>query len=219
MARERGGPGRWGPSPGFSVRYRGYDRRDVEDFVSETGSWIRRLQDRVDELEEWLQRSEEDAVRARFRAAKAEHSRNEAENRADKAESVQRDLARTLDLAKRARRQLVRDAQQRGDTIYQSAVKRARAEVAAEYRRIFEEADKLDTLRLAIAAERMALDEVRSDIRSRIGAAAAELNRIADSDYFLGTSKAQQSTSDPSPEMVQALRDMVNSQPRPPDEH
>jgi hypothetical protein len=92
-------------------------------------------------------------------------------------------------------------------------VRKARAEVVVEYRRMFEEANKLDSLRLAVAAERVALDEVRSDIRARISAAAAELNRIADSDYFLGTSKAGlNEPGEPSPEMITALRDMVRSQ-------
>jgi colicin import membrane protein len=209
-----GGGARWPRSPGFPIRYRGYDRDEVEDFVDEAMRAIRRLQERIDELEEWLQRSEEDAVRNRFRAVKAEHRRAEAEERAERAEAVQGKLRETLELAQRTRRQVVADAEERADSMYSSAVTKARAEVAAEYRRIFEEADKLDALRLAVAAERMALDEVRSDIRSRIGAAAAELNRIADSQYLLGTSRQAKEPGDPSPEMVQALREMVNAQRR-----
>jgi hypothetical protein len=204
--------GRWTGPPSFSSRYRGYDRHEVEDFVADAGRWINRLQERVDELEEWLARSEEDAVHSRFRAARADHQVNEAEMRAERAEAVQDELRETLELAERTRRQLVREAEERAESMHNAAVKRARAEVAVEYRRIFEEADKLDALRLAVAAERMALDEVRSDIRSRIGAAAAELNRIADSEYFLGTSRAQQEPGDPAPEMVRSLREMINAQ-------
>ncbi|MDZ7733561.1 MAG: hypothetical protein U5R31_11130 [Acidimicrobiia bacterium] len=115
-------------------------------------------------------------------------------------------------MAERASRQVLADAEERADGLFQSAVRRARVEVASEYRRVFEEADKLDSLRLAVAAERLALDEVRADIRARISAAAAELNRIADSDYFLGTSKASSTPGEPSPDMMRSLREMVRAQ-------
>lgn len=200
--------------PRFATAFRGYDRAEVDFYVAETQAHVNRLLKRVDELEEWLTTAEEEAVHARFRVARAEHQRGLAEQRAVSAESTRRELERTLEVAERAKRQLLADAEERADSLFDSAVRKARAEVVVEYRRMFEEANKLDSLRLAVAAERMALDEVRSDIRSRISAAAAELNRIADSEYFLGDSKAGTSPEpgEPSPEMIHALREMVNAQ-------
>lgn len=202
------------PRPGrFGSRFRGYDRADVDFHVAETEARVQRLVKRVNEVEEWLTVAEEEAVHARFRIARADRQRALAEQRAVSAETTRRDLERTLHLAERTKRQVLVDAEQRADSMFDSAVRKARAEVVVEYRRMFEEANKLDSLRLAVAAERVALDEVRSDIRARISAAAAELNRIADSDYFLGTSKAgTHEPGEPSPEMIQALRDMVSAQ-------
>jgi cell division septum initiation protein DivIVA len=197
----------------FTTRFRGYDPGDVDYYVSATQAHVRRLQKRVDELEEWLTSAEEEAVHARFRVARADHQRALAEQRAVSAEANKRELEQTLRIAERTKRQVLVDAEERADSLFESAVRKARAEVVVEYRRMFEEANELDSLRLAVAAERVALDEVRSDIRARISAAAAELNRIADSDYFLGTSKAGNTEpGEPSPDMIRALRDMVNAQ-------
>lgn len=200
-------------APQFGTTLRGYAKDEVDYYVAETQAHVSRLLKRIEELEDWLATAEEEAVHARFRVARAEHQRDLAEQRAVSAESTKRELERTLETAQRAKRQLLADAEERADSLLESAVRKARAEVVVEYRRMFEEANKLDSLRLAVAAERMALDEVRSDIRARISAAAAELNRIADSEYFLGTSKAGATTpGEPSPEMIRALREMVNAQ-------
>lgn len=202
-------------SPRFGSRVRGYDRNEVDRHVAESDGRLRRLVNRVNDLEEWLTSAEEEAVNARFRIARAERERGLAEQRAVEAEATRRQAEQTVHLAERTKRQVLVDAEERADSMFDSAVRKARAEVVVEYRRMFEEANKLDSLRLAVAAERVALDEVRSDIRARISAAAAELNRIADSDYFLGTSKAGTAEpGEPSPEMIGALRDMVRAQQR-----
>jgi cell division septum initiation protein DivIVA len=199
------------------VRLRGYDRTAVDHYVDSEEERVAKLQHRVAELEEFLADAEEEAVRARFSVARADHQRALAEQRAVSAEAHKRQAEQTLAMAERTGRQVVTDAEERASGLFQSAVRKARVEVAAEYRRIFEEADKLDALRLAVAAERVALDEVRADIRARIGAAAAELNRIADSDYFLGTSAAVSAPGEPSPDMMRALREMVTAQHHPRD--
>jgi cell division septum initiation protein DivIVA len=197
----------------FSTSFRGYDRDEVDYYVAATTAHVNRLMKRVDELEEWLTSAEEEAVHARFRVARADHHRALAEQRAVSAEATRRELEQTLRLAERTKRQVLEDAEERAGSMFDSAVRKARAEVVVEYRRMFEEANKLDSLRLAVAAERVALDEVRSDIRARISAAAAELDRIADSEYFLGTSRAGKSEpGEPSPDMIRALREMVNAQ-------
>jgi DivIVA domain-containing protein len=197
----------------FPTRLRGYDREEVDAYVEETSLRTAKLLKRVRELEEWLNSAEEEAVHARFSVARADHARALAEQRAVSAESTRRELEQTLRIAERAKRQVVADAEERADSIYESAVRKARAEVIVEYRRMFDEANKLDSLRLAVAAERVALDEVRADIRARIASAAAELNRIADSEYFLNTSSSGTvEPGDPSPEMIRALRDMIHAQ-------
>lgn len=197
----------------FGFRFRGYDPTDVDAYVAENDARVQRLVTRVNEVEEWLTSAEEEAVNARFRIARAERERALAEQRAVSAEATRREAETMLHMAERAKRQVLVDAEERAESLFDTSVRKARAEVVVEYRRMFEEANKLDSLRLAVAAERVALDEVRSDIRARISAAAAELNRIADSDYFLGTSKAGTSEpGEPSPEMIIALRDMVRAQ-------
>ncbi|HYF47544.1 MAG TPA: hypothetical protein VD926_15120 [Acidimicrobiales bacterium] len=59
--------------------------------------------------------------------------------------------------------------------------------VREEWQRVQDESAQLETLRLAVAAETMALEEVRNQLRSRIRLAATEMLKVAESADCLGT--------------------------------
>src|SRR5215213_5218570 len=62
-----------------------------------------------------------------------------------------------------------------------------RMKVREEWQRVQDESAQLETLRLAVAAETMALEEVRNQLRTRIRLAATEMLKVAESPDCLGT--------------------------------
>ena len=101
-------------------------------------------------------------------------------------------LERTLVLAEKTAIAAVGDARARAQAILTQAQEQAREyfasereAIAVEWERVQTEAGQLETLRLAVAAETMALEGVRSQLRARLAATAHELSGIAESPDLL----------------------------------
>ena len=68
--------------------------------------------------------------------------------------------------------------------------------------RVQDEGAQLETLRLAVAAETMALEEVRNQLRTRIRLAATEMLKVAESADCLGTPIARGMPEKPRPQVA-----------------
>ena len=73
----------------------------------------------------------------------------------------------------------------------QSCYAEERMKVREEWQRVQDESAQLETLRLAVAAETMALEEVRNQLRTRIRMAASEMLNVAESPDCLGQAVAR----------------------------
>jgi len=107
----------------------------------------------------------------------------EAQQRAEVAESA---LPELLALGRKTADALVEDAQRRSEAMIEDARLRAIAELDDQRREVRREAKELEALRLAVAAEAMGLEQIRSELQHRVSVSAAELARIAGHPGLLG---------------------------------
>jgi cell division septum initiation protein DivIVA len=189
--------------PAFRVAKRGgYDPGDVAEFLSGLGSQMVTLIGR-------LRKAESDVE-----VMKTEVGHWQARTR--DAEATRETFERTLALAEDTANAAIADARHRAAGIMTKAeanadeligqarhesfhmVEQAREEaqrcyadermkVREEWQRVQDESAQLETLRLAVAAETMALEEVRNQLRTRIRLAATEMLKVAESPDCLGT--------------------------------
>lgn len=115
-------------------------------------------------------------------------------------------LDRTLALAEKTAIAAVADARSRAQAILTEAQEQARqyfaserAAIASEWERLQNEAGQLETLRLAVAAETMALEGVRSQLRARLAATASEIAAISDNPDLLHYAISQNRMEVPAP--------------------
>ena len=181
----------------FSSAKRGFDPAEVTAFLVNASGAVERMLGRLKEAEQ--------------RAETAEVRLSELEERALQLPSPPPAppavpapgngnglLDRTLALAEKTAIAAVADARGRAQAILTQAQEQAReyfaterAAIASEWERVQNEASQLETLRLAVAAETMALEGVRTHLRARIAATAQELATIADNRDLLSYAIAQ----------------------------
>jgi cell division septum initiation protein DivIVA len=189
--------------PAFRVAKRGgYDPGDVAEFLSGLGgqmvNLIGRLRKAESEVEvmktevgHWQARTRDaEATRETFERtlALAEDTANAAiaDARHRAAGIMTKAEANADELIGQARHQsfhMVEQAREEAQRCYADE----RMKVREEWQRVQDESAQLETLRLAVAAETMALEEVRNQLRTRIRLAATEMLKVAESPDCLGT--------------------------------
>ena len=188
--------------PSFRVAKRGgYNPGDVAEFLGGLGSQmlsligrLRKAESDVEvlktELDHWQSRTRDaEATRETFERtlALAEDTANatvaDARHRAagitTKAEASADEL---IGQARHQSFQMVEHARQEAQRCYADE----RMKVREDWQRVQDESAQLETLRLAVAAETMALEEVRNQLRTRIRMAASEMLKVAESPDCLG---------------------------------
>jgi cell division septum initiation protein DivIVA len=188
--------------PSFRVARRGgYDPGDVAEFLNGLGSQmvalvgrLRRADSDVEvlrtELTHWQARTRDaEATRETFERtlALAEDTANAAvaDARHRAAGITTKAEANADELLGEARHQafhMVEQAREEAQRCYADE----RMTVREEWQRVQDEGAQLETLRLAVAAETMALEEVRNELRRRIRMAATEMLAVAESPNCLG---------------------------------
>ena len=188
--------------PEFRIAKRGYHPADVTEFMDDFGARMINLIERLQTAEAEAEASQAELDDFRQRVEQAESSRelfdrtlalaeetanaavSDAKSRAVRLQAeAQKDARRMVDET-RLRIERMMDAA-RAD-VQQAYADERRAITEAEAR-IQDEGDQLETLRLAVAAETMALEEVRNELRRRIRRAATDLLGVAESPDCLGT--------------------------------
>ncbi len=188
--------------PSFRVAKRGgYNPGDVAEFLGGLGGQmlaligrLRKAESDVEvlktELDHWQSRTRDaEATRETFERtlALAEDTANatvaDARHRAagitTKAEASADEL---IGQARHQSFQMVEQARQEAQRCYADE----RMKVREDWQRVQDESAQLETLRLAVAAETMALEEVRNQLRTRIRMAASEMLKVAESPDCLG---------------------------------
>lgn len=188
--------------PSFRVAKRGgYDPGDVAEFLGGLGSQmltligrLRKAESDVDvlktEVGHWQARTRDaEATRETFERtlALAEDTANAAvaDARHRAAGIMTKAEANADELIGQARHQafhMVEQAREEAQRCYADE----RMKVREEWQRVQDESAQLETLRLAVAAETMALEEVRNQLRTRIRMAATEMLKVAESPDCLG---------------------------------
>ncbi len=188
--------------PSFRVAKRGgYDPGDVAEFLGGLGSQmlvligrLRKAESDVDvlktEVGHWQARTRDaEATRETFERtlALAEDTANAAvaDARHRAAGIITKAEANADELIGQARHQsfhMVEQAREEAQRCYADE----RMKVREEWQRVQDESAQLETLRLAVAAETMALEEVRNQLRTRIRMAATEMLKVAESPDCLG---------------------------------
>jgi len=188
--------------PSFRVAKRGgYDPGDVAEFLGGLGSQmltligrLRKAESDVDvlktEVGHWQARTRDaEATRETFERtlALAEDTANAAvaDARHRAAGITTKAEANADELIGQARHQafhMVEQAREEAQRCYADE----RFKVREEWQRVQDESAQLETLRLAVAAETMALEEVRNQLRTRIRMAATEMLKVAESPDCLG---------------------------------
>ena len=206
--------------PAFRVAKRGgYDPGDVAEFLSGLGgqmvTLIGRLRKSESEVEvmktevgHWQARTRDaEATRETFERtlALAEDTANAAiaDARHRAAGIMTKAEANADELIGQARHQsfhMVEQAREEAQRCYADE----RMKVREEWQRVQDESAQLETLRLAVAAETMALEEVRNQLRSRIRLAATEMLKVAESPDCLGTPIARGMPERPRTEVAPA---------------
>ena len=166
----------------FSSAKRGFDPAEVTAFLVNASGAVERMLTRLKDAEQRAESAEAQLLEAQAQAAPVALAVPAA-----RAEDNSGLLERTLALAEKTAVAAVSDARARAQAILTQAQEQAReyfaterAAIASEWERVQLEASQLETLRLAVAAETVALEGVRSHLRARISAAATELAGIAD---------------------------------------
>lgn len=184
----------------FSSAKKGFDPAEVTAFLVNASGAVERMLGRLKEAEQRAEAAEARATQLESRVLQPPSSLP-----APPAPSANGDnnglLDRTLALAEKTAIAAVADARARAQAILTQAQEQAReyfaterAAIASEWERVQNEASQLETLRLAVAAETMALEGVRSHLRGRIAATAQELAAIADNPDLLSYAIAQART-------------------------
>src|SRR5262245_33615705 len=193
--------------PSFRVAKRGgYDPGDVAEFLSGLGgqmlTMINRLRKAESDVEvlgkemtHWKGRARDaEATRETFERtlALAEDTANAAvaDARARAAGIITNAESNADELLGQARHQayvMVEQAREEAQRCYSDE----RLKVREEWQRVQDESAQLETLRLAVAAETMALEEVRNQLRTRIRMAATEMLKVAESPDCLGQAVAK----------------------------
>ena len=188
--------------PSFRVAKRGgYDPGDVAEFLGGLGSQMLTLIGRLRKAESdvgvlttevghWQARTRDaEATRETFERtlALAEDTANAAvaDARHRAAGIITKAEANADELIGQARHQsfhMVEQAREEAQRCYADE----RMKVREEWQRVQDESAQLETLRLAVAAETMALEEVRNQLRTRIRMAATEMLKVAESPDCLG---------------------------------
>jgi DivIVA domain-containing protein len=188
--------------PEFRVAKRGYDPGDVAAFLDDIGGRMMKLIGRLQNAEKTAATAQADLDEYRRRVEQAESSRAlfdrtlalaeetanaavaDAKARAHRLEAeAERDARRMVDETKLRIERMMDAARADVHRVYEDE----RRSIAAVKSRVRSESDQLETLRLAVAAETMALEEVRNEMRRRIRRAATDLLGVAESPDCLGT--------------------------------
>lgn len=183
----------------FSSAKKGFDPAEVTAFLVNASGAVERMLGRLKDAE---QRAEQAEARITELEARALQGPSLPAPPAPPANGDGNGLLdRTLALAEKTAIAAVADARARAQAILTQAQEQAReyfaserAAIASEWERVQNEASQLETLRLAVAAETMALEGVRSHLRARIAATAQELATIADNPDLLSYAIAQART-------------------------
>ena len=182
----------------FSSAKRGFDTAEVTAFLVNASGAVERMLNKLREAEGRAATAEGRAATAEAREAEARHQLSVAPPPPAPVEDNSGLLERTLALAEKTAIAAVSDARARSQAILTQAQEQAREyfakerqAIADEWDRVRAESSQLETLRLAVAAETMALDGVRSHLRTRIAGAADELARIAQNPDLLSYAIAQ----------------------------
>lgn len=167
----------------FSSAKRGFDPAEVTAFLVNASGAVERMLTRLKDAEQRAESAETRLLEAQARPAQPSLVPAPMARPEDNSGL----LDRTLALAEKTAVAAVSDARARAQAILTQAQEQAReyfaterAAIASEWERVQAETSQLETLRLAVAAESMALEGVRSHLRARIAAAATELAGIAD---------------------------------------
>ena len=213
--------------PAFRVAKRGgYDPGDVAEFLSGLGGQmvtligrLRKAESEVDvlktEVGHWQSRTRDaEATRETFERtlALAEDTANAAiaDARHRAAGITTKAEADADELVGQARHQafhMVEQAREEAQRCYADE----RMKVREEWQRVRDESAQLETLRLAVAAETMALEEVRNQLRTRIRLAATEMLKVAESPDCLGTPIARGMPEKPRDELTRTPAVMAES--------
>jgi DivIVA domain-containing protein len=188
--------------PEFRVAKRGYHPDDVAAFLDDIGARMMKLIGRLQGAEQTAETAQTDLQEYRQRVRQAESSQElfdrtlglaeetanasvaDAKARAHRLEAeAQRDARRMVDETKLRIERMMDAARVDVQRVYEEE----RQSIAGVKSRIRSESDQLETLRLAVAAETMALEEVRNEMRRRIRRAATDLLGVAESPDCLGT--------------------------------
>jgi DivIVA domain-containing protein len=163
----------------FTPSKRGYEQVEVDAFLEQAGHAIERLLQRLREAEAL-------AGDARLQIESAEQRAQSAELQLANKGGDEDLIQRTLTLAERTAVAAVADAKRRAEEILQEANLEAanvfgaeRHVIDGERLRLDDERQQLEALRLAVAAETHALEQVRANLRDRVAAAAKELEAVA----------------------------------------
>ena len=162
----------------FTSAKRGFDPAEVTAFLVNASGAVERMLTRLRDAEQRAETAESRLLEARPQAPATA---------VVPAQDNSALLDRTLVLAEKTAVAAVSDARARAQAILTQAQEQAReyfaserAAIASEWDRVQAEVNQLETLRLAVAAETMALEGVRSHLRGRIAAAATELAGISE---------------------------------------
>jgi len=178
----------------FTPSKRGYEQVEVDAFLEQAGHAIERLLQR-------LREAESVAGQAQLQIESAEQRAQQAELQASSQQGDEDLIQRTLSLAERTAVAAVADAKRRAEEILQEANLEAATVFGLERRQLEDEGlrmtgerQQLEALRLAVAAETHALDQVRANLRDRVAAVANELQAVADAPDLLGYRLASPAT-------------------------
>lgn len=201
--------------PSFRVAKRGgYDPGDVAEFLERLGGQVVTFVGRLRDAESRLEVAETELAHWKGRTRDAEATRETfertlalAEDTANAAIADARHRAAGMltkaetdadELVGQARHQsfhMVEQAREEAQRCYADE----RLKMREEWQRLQDESAQLETLRLAVAAETMALEEVRNQLRSRIRMAATEMLKVAESPDCLGQAVAKGMPERPRP--------------------
>ena len=181
----------------FSSAKKGFDPAEVTAFLVNASGAVERMLGRLRDAEQRADDAESRLADLQSRALQPPAPPTAPTPNADNDGL----LDRTLALAEKTAIAAVADARARAQAILTQAQEQARqycaserAAIASEWERLQTEAGQLETLRLAVAAETMALEGVRSQLRGRIAVMAQELGSIADDPDLLNYAIAQART-------------------------
>jgi cell division septum initiation protein DivIVA len=188
-------------TPEFRVSGGGYDPSDVAAFLDRFGAKAMELMGRLRDAEAAAEAARLEAEDLRAGSATPESSKDlfqrtlalaeqtatasiaDARQRADRVvEEAEQNAARMTTETRLRVERMLDDARNRARELHDEE----RSEMAAERGQIQDEAAQLETLRLATAAETMALEEARNELRRRLRGIASDLLAVSEHPEALG---------------------------------